>query len=111
MLSAGALAAGVMGNDSRIDEELLFARAIDGLTEMHVRALAQLADGRQLTARTLVQTDPGLERGAIAILHVAGHKGLLTNIAGHARWRDDPGTDLLYYRPGSGNSFTACPRS
>ena len=72
-----ALAAGVMGNDSRIDEELLFARAIDGLTEMHVRALAQLADGRQLTTRTLVQIDPGLERGAVALLSQLLSQGLV----------------------------------
>jgi hypothetical protein len=72
-----ALAAGVMGNDSRVDEELLFARAIDGLTEMHVRALAQLADGRQLTTRTLVQIDPGLERGAVALLSQLLSQGLV----------------------------------
>ena len=66
-----------MGNDSRIDEELLFAQAIDGLTEMHVRALAQLADGRQLTTRTLVQIDPGLARGAVALLSQLLSQGLV----------------------------------
>lgn len=38
-----ALAAGVMGDDARIDEEMLFIRAVDDVDEMHVRLLARLA--------------------------------------------------------------------
>jgi hypothetical protein len=36
-----ALAAGVMGDDARIDEELLFMRAVDDLDEMHLRLLGR----------------------------------------------------------------------
>lgn len=37
-----ALAAGVMGDDARIDEEMLFMRAIDDLDEMHIRLLGRM---------------------------------------------------------------------
>jgi hypothetical protein len=36
-----ALAAGVMGDDARIDEEMLFMRAVDDLDEMHLRLLGR----------------------------------------------------------------------
>jgi len=35
-----ALAAGVMGDDARIDEELLFIRAVADIDELHIRVLA-----------------------------------------------------------------------
>jgi DNA-binding PadR family transcriptional regulator len=44
---------------------------------MHIRALSQLADGRQLTARTLVQIDPGLEHGVVALLNQLLSQGLI----------------------------------
>jgi hypothetical protein len=37
-----ALAFGIMGDDARIDEELLFMRAVDDLDEMHIRLLGLL---------------------------------------------------------------------
>ena len=46
-----ALAAGVMGDDARIDEEMLFIRAVDDIDEVHVRLLGHLVDGRHLTLR------------------------------------------------------------
>ena len=39
-----ALAAGVMGDDAKIDEELLFIRAVADLDEMHIRLLSRLGE-------------------------------------------------------------------
>jgi hypothetical protein len=40
-----ALAAGVAGDDARIDEELLFIRAVADLDTPHVKLLARMAEG------------------------------------------------------------------
>jgi hypothetical protein len=63
-----ALAAGVMGDDARIDEEMLFIRAVDDLDEVHVRLLGRLAAGGRPTAGDIALVDPGLQYGLLALL-------------------------------------------
>ncbi len=72
-----ALAAGVMGDEARIDEELLFVRAVDGIDEMHIRLLGRLADGRRLTAGEIVLADSGLGGGVLALLGQLQSHGLI----------------------------------
>ena len=72
-----ALAAGVMGDEARIDEELLFVRAVDDIDEMHIRLLGRFADGGRLTAGDIVQADPGLEDGVLALLGQLQSHGLI----------------------------------
>ncbi len=72
-----ALAAGVMGDEARIDEELLFVRAVDDIDEMHIRLLGRLADGGRLTAGDIAQADPGLEDGVLALLGQLQSHGLI----------------------------------
>jgi hypothetical protein len=75
-----ALAAGVMGDDARIDEELLFVRAVDDIDEMHIRLLGRLADGGR-TAGEIVQADPGLGDGVLALLGQLQSHGLIDSRA------------------------------
>lgn len=72
-----ALAAGVMGDDARIDEELLFVRAVDDIDEMHIRLLGRLADGGRLAARDIALADPGLKEGALTLLGQLQAHGLV----------------------------------
>jgi hypothetical protein len=72
-----ALAAGVMGDEARIDEELLFVRALDDIDEIHVRLLARFADGGQLTARDIALAEPGLAGGVLVLLGQLQSHGLI----------------------------------
>jgi hypothetical protein len=72
-----ALANGVMGDEARIDEELLFVRAVDDIDEMHVRLLDRFASGGQLTAREISQADPGLGDAVLALLGRLESQGLI----------------------------------
>jgi hypothetical protein len=72
-----ALAAGVMGDEARIDKELLFVRAVDDIDEMHIRLLGRFADGRRLTAGDITLADPGLEDGVLALLGQLQSHGLI----------------------------------
>ena len=72
-----ALAAGVMGDRSRINEELLFVQAIDDINEMHIRALGHLVGGARLTAADLAAADPGLANAAVALLNQLQSHGLI----------------------------------
>jgi hypothetical protein len=72
-----ALAAGVMGDDARIDEELLLVRAIDDIDEMHIRLLGRIATGGRLTAGDIATADPGLETGVLALLGQLQSHGLI----------------------------------
>lgn len=72
-----ALAAGVMGDDARIDEELLFVRAVDDIDEMHIRVLGRLAVGGYLTARDIALADTGLEGGVPVLLSQLQSHGLI----------------------------------
>jgi hypothetical protein len=68
-----ALAAGVMGDDARIDEELLFIRAVADIDEMHIRVLARMSEAADAgasrqTAESLKGSDPGLGPNVEALL-------------------------------------------
>ena len=93
-----ALAAGVMGDEARIDEELLFVRAVDDIDEMHIRMLGRFADGSRLTAGDVARADPGLGDGsARAARPTAIARTNRLKIASHARRRDDARTVLLHH--------------
>lgn len=72
-----ALAAGVTGDDARIDEELLFIRAVDDVDEMHIRLLGDLADSDRLTTEDIGQADPGLGDGVLTLLGQLQSQGLI----------------------------------
>lgn len=58
-----ALAAGVMGDEAKIDEELLFLRAVADIDEMHIRLLSRLVSQPRVlgwTVPELTHADPGL---------------------------------------------------
>ena len=68
-----ALAAGVMGDDARIDEELLFIRAVADIDETHIRVLARMREAAEVgasrqTAESLRGADPGLGPSLEALL-------------------------------------------
>lgn len=73
-----ALAAGVMGDDARINEELLFVRAVDDIDEMDIRLLGRLAS-RPGTATDIAQMDPGLGDGLPALLGNLELHGLIAS--------------------------------
>jgi hypothetical protein len=79
-----ALAAGVMGDDAKIDEELLFIRAMADVDEMHVRLLQRMlhpgqfgGDGSSWTADLIASADPGLAAGVLALLGTLELHGLV----------------------------------
>ncbi len=72
-----ALANGVMGDDARIDQELLFVRAVDDIYEMDVRLLSRLAVGSRGTAADIARDDPGLADGLLPLLGNLQSHGLI----------------------------------
>jgi hypothetical protein len=73
-----ALAAGVMGDDARIDEELLFIRAVDDLDEMHIRLLGSMRNQRTpWTGADIARADPGLKAGIDALIGALELHGLI----------------------------------
>jgi hypothetical protein len=72
-----ALANGVMGDDARITEELLFVRALGDIDEIHVHLLGRLAVGGYMTAANIVLAEPGLERVVLALLSQLQSHGLI----------------------------------
>ncbi len=79
-----ALAAGVMGDNARIDEELLFVRAVADIDEMHIRLLARLAgtEGKEpgllWTSRVILHSDPGLSVAFASVAATLQLHGLIT---------------------------------
>jgi hypothetical protein len=68
-----ALAAGVMGDDARIDEELLFIKAVADIDEMHIRVLARMREAADMGLNrqnpdSLRGADPGLGQNVEALL-------------------------------------------
>jgi hypothetical protein len=99
-----ALAAGVMGDDARIDEEMLFMRAIDDLDEMHIRLLGRmdsLPSPPKWTPSSIVSADPGLAAGVGALLGALELHGMIMHLPG----RGSPGRRSIRLR-----SSTASPR-
>lgn len=78
-----ALAAGVMGDDARVDEEMLFLRAVDDIDEKHVRLLDRMARtdrpsaGPGWTISNIGRADPGLINGVRALLGSLELHGLI----------------------------------
>jgi hypothetical protein len=72
-----ALAAGVMEDEARIDEELLFVRAVDDVDEIHIRLLGRVADGSRLTVGDIARADPGLEDAMLVLLGQLQSHGLI----------------------------------
>ena len=79
-----ALAAGVMGDDATIDEELLFIRAVEDIDTPHIRLLDRMAkvypEPPGWSARTIVQADPGLANGVGALLGTLELHGLIAAV-------------------------------
>jgi hypothetical protein len=75
-----ALAAGVMGDDARINEELLFIHAVADIDEMHIRLLARMATPSQppgWSPSRILAADPGLANGIYALLGTLELHGLI----------------------------------
>jgi hypothetical protein len=80
-----ALAAGVMGDDARIDEELLFIRAVDDIDEWHIRLLDRMDTthiyGPGWSAYKILDADLGLSTGVHAIIGTLETHGLIAESA------------------------------
>jgi hypothetical protein len=77
-----SVAAGVMGDDAKIDEELLFMRAVADVDEWHIRLLGRMlshppAGFGGWTADQLEMADPGLAGGVLALLGTLELHGLV----------------------------------
>jgi hypothetical protein len=85
-----SVAAGVMGDDAKIDEELLFTRAVADVDEWHICLLGRMLnplsagfDGR--TVDQLETADPGLAGTVLALLGTLELHGLVaTGISNRA---------------------------
>lgn len=80
-----ALAAGVMGDDAKLDEELLFIRAVADVDEMHIRLLQRMLQPgptvdrgtRWWTADSVAAADPGIAPGVLGLLGTLELHGLV----------------------------------
>jgi len=84
-----ALAAGIAGDDAKIDDELLFIRAVADIDSPHIRMLARMASdrvpyvsenggGRQgWTTETIAERDPGMREVVPALLSTLESHGLV----------------------------------
>jgi hypothetical protein len=111
-----ALAVGAMGDDARIDEELLFMRAVDDLDEMHIRLLgrARLLSDSQVyaglagwTPSIIVQADPGLAPGIGALLGALELHGLIEQppVRGALPPRGPSNEQMFYLITDAGRAF------
>jgi hypothetical protein len=81
-----ALAAGVMGDDAQIDEELLFIKAVEDIDMMHIRLLDRIATAQPAEgwmASTIVAADRGLANGIRALLGTLELHGLIAARVSH----------------------------
>jgi hypothetical protein len=67
----------IRSKDARIDQELLFVRAVDDIYEMDVRLLSRLAVGSRGTAADIARDDPGLADGLLPLLGNLQSHGLI----------------------------------
>lgn len=75
-----ALAAGVMGDDARIDEELLFIGAIADISEMHIRLLSRMATPAQppgWSPSRIAAADAGLADAVLPLIGTLELHGLI----------------------------------
>jgi hypothetical protein len=105
-----ALAAGVMGDEAKIDDELLFVRAIADIDEMHIRLLARLATGISLpgwTVATITQADRGLADVLPSLLGTLELHGLVTVAAPGGFYRGPGAQETSYHVTDSGRRLLA----
>lgn len=106
-----ALAAGVMGDDAQVDEELLFMRALEDIDEMHIRLLARMADtyppevGPGWSARIIGKADPGLANGAPALLGALQVHGLVEEVVRNRPIQGEGATQAFYNITRQGRDF------
>lgn len=93
-----ALAAGIVGDDAAVDEELLFIRAVADIDTPHIRLLARMASERVPYVRenggapqgwsldTIAERDPGLGEAAPALLSTLESHGLVSPEDRLATW-------------------------
>lgn len=85
-----SVAAGVMGDDAKIDEELLFMRAVADVDESHIRLLGRMLNpppgaSGGWTANQIGAADPALAGGVLALLGTLELHGLVaTEISNRA---------------------------
>jgi hypothetical protein len=77
-----SVAAGIMGDDAKIDEELLFMRAVADVDEWHIRLLGRMLNPPPAgfggwTADQFETADPGLAGGVLALLGTLQLHGLV----------------------------------
>lgn len=95
-----------MGDDARIDEELLFIRAVEDIDEMHIRLLARMATSpagpEGWMAYTLVAADPGLADSIRALLGTLELHGLIAARVPSGRVQGPQGTRYDFTESGQG---------
>jgi hypothetical protein len=102
-----ALAAGVVGDDARIDDELLFIRAVADIDTMHIRLLdlLQQPDGHQgWSYKDVVDADPGLAPAARALLGTLELHGLVASRRAN-RVVSNTGSTQIYTGTCAGDAF------
>jgi hypothetical protein len=87
-----------MGDDARIDQELLFIRAVADIDELHIRVLARMNEAAdrgvsRQTAEYLRGVDPGLGPGVQALLATVQLHALIAGELG------EPQGPFGYQRP------------
>jgi len=106
-----ALAVGVMGDDAKIDVELLFIRAVADVDEMHIRLLSRLSEQGHPAGKLgwdlmdIMNADPGIMVAAPALLatltlHGLAHEQVATRIVPSAT-----GTQVFYNITPLGRAF------
>jgi hypothetical protein len=104
-----ALAAGVMGDDARINEELLFMRAVEDIDEMHIRLLGRMAkvaiQPPGWSVRKIAEADPGLANGARALLGTLELHGLVVQTVPTAPIAGEGAGQAHYYITQQGREF------
>jgi hypothetical protein len=95
-----ALAAGIAGDDARVDDELLFVRAVADLDEPHIRLLALLSSKHALAGEMsgsmfqggwspggIAARDPGLGETLQTLLRTLDAHGLIQVEASSSPWQ------------------------
>lgn len=104
-----ALAAGVMGDEARIDEELLFIKAVEDIDTMHIRLLDRMAKEYApqpgWSARTIAEADPGLASGVNALLGTLELHGLITAVVPGTFMRGENAQQTFYHITDSGRGL------
>jgi hypothetical protein len=95
-----ALAAGIGGDDAKIDDELLFVRAVADIDTPHIRLLALMAGERippgqesgsvfhgGWSLATIAARDPGLGEAVPALLATLESHGLIRTVQSSTPWQ------------------------